>query len=329
MQYIESSLSSALKTTDSAIRPTSLDDFAGQDDIKKRLDTILKAAQGRGEALGHCLFSGPPGLGKTTLAHIIGKALNVNVVTTTGPAIEIPGDLAGILTSLKPNDILFIDEIHRLNRAVEEYLYPAIEDFKLDLVIDKGPCSRIVQTKLPHFTLIGATTKVGSISSPLRSRFPYQFRLNYYTTPELKRILGRSSKEMSFELCDSSLEEIAKRARGTPRIANNLLKWVRDYLQIHANDYDQENVIQSLKMMKISSEGLEEIDKKILELIIMHHQGGPVGLSTIAVGIGEDKATVEEVYEPFLIQSGYLKRTPRGRVVTDKAINYLNSLSDE
>lgn len=329
MQYIESSLSSALKTTDSAIRPTSLDDFAGQDDIKKRLDTVLKAAQGRGEALGHCLFSGPPGLGKTTLAHIIGKALNVNVVSTTGPAIEIPGDLAGILTSLKPNDILFIDEIHRLNRAVEEYLYPAIEDFKLDLVIDKGPCSRIVQTKLPRFTLIGATTKVGSISSPLRSRFPYQFRLNYYTTPELKRILDRSSREMKFELCDSSLEEIAQRSRGTPRIANNLLKWVRDYLQIHANVYDKENVIQSLKMMKISSEGLEEIDKKILELIIIHHQGGPVGLSTIAVGIGEDKATVEEVYEPFLIQSGYLKRTPRGRVVTDKATNYLNSLSDE
>ena len=329
MQYVESSLSSALSVPDSAMRPSHLNDFHGQEDIKKRLDTILKAAQGRDEALGHCLFSGPPGLGKTTLAHIIGKTLGVNVVTTTGPAIEIPGDLAGILTSLKANDILFIDEIHRLNKAVEEYLYPAIEDFKLDLVIDKGPCSRIVQTKLPRFTLIGATTKVGSISSPLRSRFPYHFRLSYYSTEELINILARSTNELHFDLCKNSLSEIARRSRGTPRIANNLLKWVRDYLQIHTDVNSPEEVIKSLEMMKISSEGLEEIDKKILELLILHHDGGPVGLSTIAVGVGEDKATIEEVYEPFLIQSGYIKRTPRGRVVTEKAINYFNLISEE
>lgn len=307
------------------LRPQSLGDFAGQDSIRERLEVFIGAAKQRGEALGHSLFSGPPGLGKTTLVNILAKAMGTNIVITSGPVIEKPGDLAGILTNLKTGDILFIDELHRLNPTVEEYLYPAMEDFVLDLMIDSGPSARSVQVKLNRFTLAGATTRTGLLTAPLRSRFAFSCRLDYYEPEILERILARTSRILNLEIDQEGLFEIASRSRGTPRIANNLLRWVRDYAQIKTNNkVDRGVVYKALAMLSIDEAGLDEMDKKILTVLIDYYDGGPVGLNTIAVAVGEESDTVEEVYEPFLIMNGFLKRTPRGREATPLAWKHLN-----
>jgi Holliday junction DNA helicase RuvB len=322
--YIESSWTKPDETFEVPLRPQSLKDFKGQDNIRERLEVIIEAAKQRKESLGHCLFYGPPGLGKTTLANIISKTMGTNLVVTSGPVLEKAGDLAGLLTNLKDGDILFIDEIHRLSRVIEEYLYPAMEDFALDLVIDSGPSARSVQVKLNKFTLIGATTRMGLLSSPMRSRFPFSCRLDYYDSATLKDIIIRSSKILGLKLHNDGAEEIASRSRGTPRIANNLLRWVRDYAQIKNNTQaDKKTVEKALEMLSIDNKGLDEMDKKILEVIIDHYRGGPVGISTIAVAIGEEADTLSDVYEPYLIMQGFLKRTPRGREVTEQAYEHL------
>lgn len=327
--FIESSLvESSLVKKDAVfevpLRPQSLLDFSGQESICDRLDVLIGAAKQRGEPLGHCLFSGPPGLGKTTLANILARAMGTNIVVTSGPVIEKAGDLAGVLTNLKSGDILFIDEIHRLNRTVEEYLYPAMEDFNLDLLIDSGPSARSVQVKLNQFTLVGATTRVGLLSSPMRSRFAFSCRLEYYAPEVLQQILLRTARILNVTIDEEGAREIALRSRGTPRIANNLLRWVRDYAQMRANNkISREVVRKALDMLAIDEEGLDEMDKKILGVIIEHYQGGPVGVNTIAIAVGEESHTIEEVYEPYLIMKGFLKRTPRGREVTEKSYQHL------
>ena len=322
--FIESTLAEEDITFEVPLRPQTLSDFCGQEEVCARLDVLIQAAKQRGEALGHCLLSGPPGLGKTTLANILAKTMGHSIVITSGPMLEKPSDLAGILTNLQEGDVLFIDEIHRMSRVVEEYLYPAMEDFMLDLMIDSGPNARSVQVSLSRFTLVGATTRSGLITAPMRSRFALTCRLDYYLPEVLKTILARSSKILKLTLDDHSLEEIAKRARGTPRIANNLLRWVRDYSQVHtAGKIDQNVVDQALKMLAIDERGLDEMDKRILSTMIEHYEGGPVGLNTLAMAIGEEGQTIEEVYEPFLILQGFLKRTPRGRVVTSQAYSHL------
>jgi holliday junction DNA helicase RuvB len=308
------------------LRPQSLADFAGQDQVRERLEILIGAAKMRGEYLGHCLFSGPPGLGKTTLANILAKSMGTNLVVTSGPVIEKPGDLAGLLTNLKKGDILFIDEVHRLNRTIEEYLYPAMEDFKLDLMIDSGPNARSVQVGLEKFTLVAATTRVGLLSAPLRSRFAFSTRLDYYEPKVLVQILLRTSLILNLNIQPEAAMEIARRSRGTPRIANNLLRWVRDFSQTRANHVIDCNVVkQALEMLAIDEKGLDEMDKKILEVIIEHYGGGPVGLNTIAVAVGEEKHTIEEVYEPYLILQGFLKRTPRGREITELGYQHMNN----
>lgn len=322
--YIESSWTKPDETFELPLRPQTLQDFLGQEGVRERLQVTIEAAKQRGDPLGHCIFFGPPGLGKTTLANIIAKTMGTNLVVTSGPVLEKAGDLAGLLTNLKEGDILFIDEIHRLSRVVEEYLYPAMEDFALDLVIDSGPSARSVQVKLNRFTLIGATTRMGLLTGPMRSRFPLSCRLDYYDTKTLQEIIVRSAKILGLRLSTDGAEEVAMRARGTPRIANNLLRWVRDYAQIKANTQaDKKTVEQALQMLAIDHKGLDEMDKKILEVIIDHYKGGPVGISTIAVAIGEDADTLSEVYEPYLIMQGFLKRTPRGREVTEQAYHHL------
>ncbi|MBM3207095.1 MAG: Holliday junction branch migration DNA helicase RuvB [Chlamydiae bacterium] len=322
--YIESSWTKPDETYEVPLRPQSLSDFQGQDSVRERLDVIIQAAKQRKEPLNHCLFYGPPGLGKTTLANIISKTMGTNLVVTSGPVLEKAGDLAGLLTNLKEGDILFIDEIHRLSRVVEEYLYPAMEDYTLDLVIDSGPSARSVQVKLNKFTLIGATTRMGLLTAPMRSRFPFSCRLDYYDTKTLTDIIVRSSRILSLSLKPEGAHEIAKRSRGTPRIANNLLRWVRDYAQIKNNtNADLITVERALKMLSIDNKGLDEMDKKILEVIIDHYKGGPVGISTLSVALGEDADTLSEVYEPYLIMQGFLKRTPRGREVTEQAFEHL------
>jgi Holliday junction DNA helicase RuvB len=315
--FIESSIVKEDLTFEVPLRPQCLSDFIGQDQIRDRLEVLIGAAKQRGEVLGHCLFSGPPGLGKTTLANILAKAMGSNLVVTSGPVIEKPGDLAGVLTSLKPKDVLFIDEIHRLNRAVEEYLYQAMEDFALDLMIDSGPNARSVQVKLNRFTLAGATTRLGLLSEPLRSRFAFTCRLDYYDPTILEKILQRTSRILNIQLDYEVALDIAKRARGTPRIANHLLRWVRDFSQMRANNHVNRQVVdQALEMLSIDDKGLDEMDKKMLQIMIDHYNGGPVGLNTIAASIGEEPSTIEEVYEPYLIMQGLLKRTPRGREIT-------------
>jgi holliday junction DNA helicase RuvB len=322
--FIESSFSKQDVTFETPLRPQSLGDFIGQEHLRERLEVFIGAAKQRKEALGHCLFYGPPGLGKTTLAHILSKAMGTNLVVTSGPVIEKAGDLAGILTNLKEGDILFIDEIHRLNRTVEEYLYPAMEDFALDLLIDSGPSARSVQVKLNRFTLVGATTRSGLLSAPMRSRFGFNCRLDYYEPHVLEKILLRSSQILNIYLEPEGAREIAERSRGTPRIANNLLRWVRDYAQMRAqNKTDKTTVRAALEMLSIDHKGLDEMDKKILSLIIDYYEGGPVGINTIAVAIGEEPTTLSEVYEPYLIMQGFLKRTPRGREVTTLAYQHL------
>lgn len=322
--FIHSSWTEQDTAFEEPLRPHTMQDFVGQEHLRARLNIFVQAAMGRSEPLGHCLLHGPPGLGKTTLASILAKAMGANLITTSGPTIEKAGDLAGILTNLQKGDILFIDEIHRLNRTIEEYLYPAMEDFKLDLLIDSGPNSRSVQVSLNHFTLIGATTRVGLLTSPMRSRFALTCRLDYYIPDTLSQIITRSARILKIEITPEGAYEIASRCRGTPRIANHLLRWVRDYSQIHhKNPVDQETAHMALEMLSIDRSGLDEMDKKILDVIINHHEGGPVGLSTIAVAVGEEPTTLSEVYEPYLIMEGFLRRTPRGREATHKAHAHL------
>lgn len=322
--FIESSLSKVDTSFEVPLRPQSLSDFTGQDQIRERLEVMIGAAKQRNETLGHCLFSGPPGLGKTTLANILAKAMGSNIIVTSGAVIEKPGDLAGILTHLQTGDILFIDELHRLNRAAEEYLYPALEDFVLDIMIDSGPSARSVQVKLNRFTFVGATTRVGLLSSPLRSRFGFCCRLDYYDPALIAKILQRTGRILDLNLDVHAAMEIARRSRGTPRVAINLLRWVRDFAQMRTgNVIDKDVVNRALAMLSIDEKGLDEMDIKILEVMIDHYKGGPVGVNTIAVAVGEEPATIEEVYEPYLILQGFLKRTPRGREVTSLGYQHL------
>lgn len=322
--FVESSLKQEDETFETPLRPQQLTDFSGQDAVRDRLEVVIGAAKQRGEPLGHCLFSGPPGLGKTTLANILANSMGTRLVVTSGPVIEKPGDLAGVLTNLQDGDVLFIDELHRVNRVVEEYLYPAMEDFVLDLLIDSGPSARSVQVNLNKFTLVGATTRVGMLSAPLRSRFTLSCRLDYYDASVLQSIVKRSSQILDVDIEDEAAHEIGRRARGTPRVANNLLRWVRDYAQVRADGKINCTVVQeALKMLAIDHLGLDEMDKRLLTVMIDHYGGGPVGLGTIAVAVGEEPSTVEEVYEPFLILQGLIKRTPRGREVTALAYEHL------
>jgi holliday junction DNA helicase RuvB len=322
--FIESSLKREDEQFEVTLRPQALDDFAGQHAIKERLAVVITAARQRNEPLGHCIFSGPPGLGKTTLANILAKSMGTRLVVTSGPVIEKPAELAGILTSLKEGEILFIDEIHRLNRVVEEYLYPAMEDFVLDLMIDSGPNARSVQLKLNRFTLVGATTRMGMLSAPLRSRFTFSGRLDYYEPEVLQKIVKRSADIMNLTLDEEGAFEVARRSRGTPRIANNLLRWVRDYAQIRARGVINKEVAdKALSMLAIDQDGLDETDKRLLSVLIDHYGGGPVGVNTLAVAMGEEPSTLEEVHEPFLILQGLIKRTPRGREATARAYQSL------
>lgn len=305
-------------------RPQSFGDFAGQVHILDNLEVFVKAAKMRGEALDHVLLHGPPGLGKTTLAHIIGNELNVGVKVTSGPVLDKPGDLAGLLTNLEENDILFIDEIHRMSPIIEEYLYSAMEDFKIDILLESGPNARSVQIDLNPFTLIGATTRSGLLTAPLRARFGINFRFEYYNVELLTSIIQRSSRILNTDIDEQAAIEIASRSRGTPRIANALLRRTRDFAQIKGNGkIDQKIAKYSLEALKVDQNGLDEMDNKILLTMIEKFKGGPVGLSTIATAVAENPGTIEEVYEPFLIQEGYIMRTPRGREVTDKTYQHL------
>jgi holliday junction DNA helicase RuvB len=300
-----------------SLRPQTLSQYIGQDQVKENLDIYIKAARMRKETLDHVLLYGPPGLGKTTLAVIIANEMGVNIRTTSGPAIERPGDLAAILTALEPGDVLFIDEIHRLQRTIEEVLYPAMEDFCLDIVIGKGPSARSVRLDLPPFTLVGATTRAGSLSAPLRDRFGVLSRLEYYKEDQLKNIVLRTAEVFATEIDDLSASEIARRSRGTPRIANRLLRRVRDFAQVRGNGTIELALArEALELLQVDKLGLDHIDHKLLKGIIERFRGGPVGLDTIAASIGEESETIEDVYEPYLLQIGFLQRTPRGRVVT-------------
>jgi holliday junction DNA helicase RuvB len=301
-----------------SLRPQILKQYIGQDQVKKSLEIFIEAARLRKETLDHVLLYGPPGLGKTTLAVIIANEMGVNIRTTSGPAIERPGDLAAILTALEPGDVLFIDEIHRLPRTIEEVLYPAMEDFCLDIVIGKGPSARSVRLDLPPFTLVGATTRAGSLSAPLRDRFGVLSRLEYYKEDQLKNIVLRTAELFETQIDELSAVEIARRARGTPRIANRLLRRVRDFAQVKGNgEIDLNLARESLEMLQVDKLGLDHIDHKLLKGIIEKFRGGPVGLDTIAASIGEESETIEDVYEPYLLQIGFLQRTPRGRMVTE------------
>ncbi len=302
---------------EATLRPALFDEFVGQEKVKERLQIFVQAAAERGEAMDHVLLHGPPGLGKTTLAHILARAKGANIRATSGPVIERPGDLAGLLTNLEEGDLLFIDEIHRLNRTVEEYLYGAMEDFVIDIMIDQGANARSVRLNIPRFTLVGATTRSGLLTPALRSRFGMIARLDYYRPEDLQKIIRRSAGILGIEIDEAGALEIAGRARGTPRIANNLLRWVRDYAQVRAdNRIDARIADEGLAKLEIDSRGLDEMDKRILRTIVDKFGGRPVGLGSLAVAVGEEPDTIEEVYEPFLIQEGYLKRTPQGRQVT-------------
>ncbi len=306
------------------LRPSSLDEFIGQDKIRQNLRIFIQAAKQRKEPLDHTLFCGPPGLGKTTLAHIIANELKVNIRTTSGPVLERPGDLAAILTNLSDMDILFIDEIHRLPRIVEEVLYPAMEDFQLDIIIGQGPNARTLKLNLPKFTLIGATTRTGLLTSPLRDRFGIIDRLNYYAAVELKKIVLRSSDIMKTAIEDDAALEVAGRSRGTPRIANRLLKRIRDFAQVlGSGNIDLEIARQSLHSLDVDERGLDEMDRRLLLTIMDKFSGGPVGVETLAASLREDKDTIEDVYEPYLMQEGFLERTPRGRLATRQAYGHL------
>ena len=312
------------KNLQKSIRPTSLSEFIGQKKVVEKLKIYIKAARERKEDLDHVLLFGPPGLGKTTLAHIIAKELNVQIKTSSGPVIEKAGDLAGILTNLSYKDVFFIDEIHRMNNIVEEYLYSAMEDYFIDIVIDQGPSARSIQLDLENFTLVGATTRLGKLTSPMRERFGVILRMNYYQPQDLYKIVLRAAEILQIKIDENGAMEIAQRARGTPRIANRILKRTRDYAQVKADGKINERVAQeSLQMLDIDEAGLDEMDRTILKTITEKFEGGPVGLKSLAVAVAEDKATIEDVYEPYLIQEGYLQRTAQGRIVTPKTRRYL------
>ena len=320
----EENLSSTDKEIERALRPIDFNDFSGQENVVDNLRVFVAAAKQRNEALDHVLLHGPPGLGKTTLAHIISNDLGVNLRVTSGPVLDKPGDLAGLLTNLEPFDVLFIDEIHRLSPIVEEYLYSAMEDYKIDIMIDSGPNARTVQIKLNPFTLVGATTRSGLLTSPLRARFGINSRLNYYNSKVLTNIVQRSSAILNVIINEEAAFEIARRSRGTPRIANALLRRVRDFAQIKGNgSIDIEMATYSLKALNVDKHGLDEMDHRILNCIIDKFKGGPVGINTISTAVGEEAGTIEEVYEPFLVQEGYLTRTPRGREATELAYKHL------
>jgi holliday junction DNA helicase RuvB len=324
----ERALSDAMAKRDAALettlRPSGFEDFTGQPKVKERIEIAVEAAKQRGEALDHVLLSGPPGLGKTTLAHIIARSMGTSLKCTSGPTIEKAGDLAGLLTNLDEGDVLFIDEIHRLQKTIEEYLYPAMEDFTLDIIIDQGPNARSVRLNLPRFTLIGATTRSGLLTSPLLTRFPVRERLDYYTAEQLQRIVVRSAGLLTVDIDQHGAVQIARRSRGTPRIANNLLRRVRDFAQVRADGHVSAEIAdQALAMLEIDENGLDEMDKRILEAVILKFGGGPVGVSSLAVAVGEEPDTIEEVYEPYLIMEGFLKRTPQGRVATELSYSKL------
>jgi len=321
------SLTAADALFENTIRPAQIADFSGQDQIIENLRIFIKAAKIRGEALDHVLFHGPPGLGKTTLSRIVSNELGVNIKETSGPVIEKPGDLAGLLTSLEPNDVLFIDEIHRLSAVVEEYLYAAMEDYRIDIMIDSGPNARSIQINLNPFTLIGATTRSGLLTAPLLSRFAIKSRLEYYTSDVLNKIIQRSANILGTKISTDAVSEIGRRSRGTPRIANGLLRRVRDFAQVLNDGQIDFGITQhALKALNVDEHGLDDMDNRILSTIIDKFKGGPVGITTIATAVGEEAGTLEEVYEPFLIQEGFMQRTPRGREVTAKAYAHLGKI---
>jgi len=305
------------------LRPSSLEEYVGQEELKKNLNIFIEAARGRAEALDHVLFHGSPGLGKTTLAHIIARELGVNIKSTSGPVIERPGDLAAILTSLEPHDVLFIDEIHRLNHVVEEILYPAMEDYQLDIIIGQGPSARTMKISLPPFTLVGATTRAGLLTPPLRARFGVVLRVDFYRAEELREIAVRSARLLDIQTRDEGAFEIARRSRGTPRVCNRLLRRVRDFAQVRADGViTREVAVEALAMLEVDDRGLDGMDRHIMLTIMEKFEGGPVGVDTLSAAVSEEKDTIEDVYEPFLIQEGFLKRTPRGRVATKRAYDH-------